>query len=398
MKKVIILAIALVGLSALVNAQINDSYILNQNDVIIQQNGVYDEISIDGCTYIDEVGNPQLPVKIVSYVLPYNSTVIGMVINIVSQEKLSGNYYVYPVQSPRVLDGSDTPPFVEPNSEIYNSNTPYPSNTVEIINDGYTHGYHVVTVAIYPVEYHPSGREIYLRDISFTINYNSIFDSRLGIPFGRQSAKRAELGKEFVQSMVKNVDDVENFRNHNAEIINNSYYQDTVRGGSTSAIDILVPDYIIITNNELKPVFQQLADWKTKKGTPAIIKTVEEIEPNYQGSDLQEKIRNYLKEAHGCYDPNSNNPGYGPSLFILLGGDVNIIPARIYAKTEFATDLYYATVVGTWNYNRNDIFGESDDQTNYNYAFFLGRAPAKDTAQALVFVKKIINSTFGSII
>jgi hypothetical protein len=44
---------------------------------------------------------------------------------------------------------------------------------------------------------------------------------------------------------------------------------------------VLVPDYIIITNNELKPVFQQLADWKTKKGTPAIIKTVEEIEPNY---------------------------------------------------------------------------------------------------------------------
>jgi len=78
--------------------------------------------------------------------------------------------------------------------------------------------------------------------------------------------------------MVKNVSDVENFRNQSAQIIDNSFYQDTTRGGSTSAIDILVPDYIIITNNDLKSAFQVLADWKTKKGTPAIIKTIEEIE------------------------------------------------------------------------------------------------------------------------
>ena len=42
-------------------------------------------------------------------------------------------------------------------------------------------------------------------------------------------------------------------------------FNNTTRGGSTSAIDVLVPDYIIITNNALKPIFQQLADWKTKK-------------------------------------------------------------------------------------------------------------------------------------
>jgi hypothetical protein len=269
MKKLIILAIPLMGLLSFVKAQISDHFTLPQNDVTIQQNGGYDLISIVDCSYTDEIGNPQLPVKIVSYVLPYNSTVINIEINSMVQEKLNENYYIIPVQPPRALDWSEPPSFVEPNEAVYGSSVPYPNKTVEIVGDGYTYGYHVVTVAIYPVEYNPANREIYLRDISFTINYNSMFDSKLGIPFARQSARRAELGKQFVQNMVKNASDVENFRNHNAQIIDNSYYQDSIRGGTTSAIDILVPDYIIITNNDLKPVFQQFADWKTKKGVPA---------------------------------------------------------------------------------------------------------------------------------
>jgi hypothetical protein len=281
MKKFLFLIITTISLPILINAQISDNFTVTPNDVIFVQNGSFDEINIMGCSFTNEIGNPQLPIKIMSFVLPYNSTITAIDVN-ATQQKLNGNYYIFPTQLPRPLDGSEPPPFIEPNLEIYNSNIPYPSKTVEIINDGYTHGYHVVTLAIYPMEYHPEDREVYLRDISFTINYNSVFDSRLGIPFVRQSARRAELGKQFVQNMVKNVSDVENFKNHNAQIIDNSYSQDTVRGGTTSAIDILIPDYIIITNNELKPVFQQLADWKTKKGVPTFIKTVEEIEPNFE--------------------------------------------------------------------------------------------------------------------
>ena len=279
------------GLFLLTNAQVSDSYVLTPNDITIHQNGEYEEIMITNeYSFTEEIGNPQLPIKIVSYVLPYNSTVTGITINSISQEKLSGNYYIYPAQPPRKLDWSEPPPFVEPNPDIYNSNTLYPNKTVEIINDGYTHGYHIVTVAIYPIVYYPLDREIYLRDISFTITYNGFFDNSKNITFERQSQRCAELGKQFVQSMVKNANNVENCKNMNAQIIDYSSDIDTTRGGSTSAMDILVPDYIIITNNELKPVFQQLADWKTKKGVPALIKTVEEIEPNYQGSDLQEKI------------------------------------------------------------------------------------------------------------
>jgi hypothetical protein len=279
MKKTFTLVVILSGLTALLNAQVSDNYMLIPNDLTFNKNGEYDILLTESQSFTDEIGNPQLPIKIVSYVIPYNSTATGIQINALTEQRLSGNYYVYPAQPPIPLNDKPAPTFVEPNPEIYNYNLPYPNKTVEIINDGYTHGYHVVTVAIYPVVYYPADREIYLRNISFTINYNGVFDTKFGIPFERQSQRGYELGKQFVQSMVKNVSDVDNCRNFNAQMVSNSNSQNRqndsvqLRGGSTSAIDVFVPDYIIITNNALKSTFQQLADWKTKKGVPAIIKT-----------------------------------------------------------------------------------------------------------------------------
>ena len=51
----------------------------------------------------------------------------------------------------------------------------------------------------------------------------------------------------------------------------------------------------------MKEKFRILADWKTKKGIPAIIETVEEISTTYTGSDIQEKIRNYLVDVKRNY-------------------------------------------------------------------------------------------------
>lgn len=393
MKILYIFIILILTSSIVLNAQISDSYRLSSDDLRIEQNAQFQLLNTIENSYTDEIGNPQLPVKIISFVLPYESTILGIDIN-VNKQKLNGSYYIYPVQPPRMIDGSDAPPFTEPNPLVYSSSTAYPAKTVEIISDGYTHGYHVVTLAIYPVEYHPANREIYLRDISFTINYTGSFDNNSCIKFEKQSYKRAELGKNFVKTIVKNSANVEDFNNKNAQIIYNNDFVNLAKGASTSAIDTHIPEYIIITNNNLKQTFQELADWKTKKGVPTIIKTVEDISKDYQGSDLQEKIRNYLKDAYSHW---------GASLFILLGGDTNIIPARLYSNTIYATDLYYATIDGTWNASNNDLFGEYrhvyendiyilvNDQADYGYDFFLGRASVENITEAQTFVSKVIN-------
>jgi len=136
--------IILVGISISLKSQVSDSYSLSLQNVEFQQrevNGVvYDVILTKESTCTDEVGNPKLPVKIISYVLPYNSTVTGIDVSVTLQ-KLQRNYYIIPAQYPRALDGSDPPPFVEPDLAVYSSNTPYPNKTIEIVDDGYLYGY-----------------------------------------------------------------------------------------------------------------------------------------------------------------------------------------------------------------------------------------------------------------
>jgi uncharacterized repeat protein (TIGR01451 family) len=225
-------------------------------------------------------------------------------------------------------------------------------------------------------------------DISFTINYTNS-GKNCSISPKKQSYRRANLAKQFIESYVKNVDDVERFKNNEVEIIPESSNLDKIVSNNglktTSAIEELIPDYVIITNDELESTFQILADWKTRKGIPAIIMKVEDIEHTYPGSDLPEKIRNYLKDIFSRW---------GADLFILLGGDVNIIPPRMVLGGHGLmrpTDLYYTTVDGTWNANNNNLFMEfSVDTVDYGRDFYLGRASVEDAQEATSFVEKII--------
>lgn len=281
-----ILVITLIGLPVLLKAQISERFTLTQNEIVFQKNAEFDELTTKDYSFTEEIGNPQLPTRIESFVVPFDAIVSGLQITSVTKQNIKGKFYIYPTQPPRPLDGSEPPAFVEPNPAVYNSSAPYPGKTAEIISDEYMHGYHIVTVKIYPVEYIPKNREIYLQDISFTINYTSskIKSSSIIQP-EKQSYKRAELAKKFIEGYVKNVSDVENFKNKDVKIINESSSlnrtestdEQIMQLKSTSAIEELVPDYIIITNEALKPIFQALADWKTRKGVPAIIKTLNKL-------------------------------------------------------------------------------------------------------------------------
>ena len=148
---------------------------------------------------------------------------------------------------------------------------------------------------------------------------------------------------------------------------------------SLSVMEEVVPDYLIITNEALKPAFQKLADWKTAKGVPAIIKTTEEIMNEYPGSDLPERIRNYLI---ACYHK------WGAGLYVLLGGDYTVIPAKIYLARDttnrVVVDLYYAATDGSWNIR---------NPAEYVYCSvnsFQGRASVENLQEAEIFVQKVL--------
>jgi hypothetical protein len=149
--------------------------------------------------------------------------------------------------------------------------------------------------------------------------------------------------------------------------------------------------YVIITGDSLVEWFRPLADWKKMRGLSAEIVTTSWIYANYGGSDAQEQIRNFIKDAY-------QNWG---TIWVLLGGDINIVPVRKawamdcevgqFNYNFIPCDLYYSDLDGDWNANGNEIYGEVDDNVDMYPDVFVGRATVENSSEAHSFTWKVID-------
>ena len=155
-------------------------------------------------------------------------------------------------------------------------------------------------------------------------------------------------------------------------------------------------EYVIVTSAALAPAFQVLADWKTRRGVPTVVRTLDAIEAGTRrGSDIQETVRTFLQHAHAKWSVE----------WVLLGGDTDVIPAR-FASSSFAlstpeqipSDLYFAALDGNWNLDGDAWWGEAPpnamqpdpDAADLLAEVHVSRAPVSTPAQAAAFVQKII--------
>ncbi|MBM4130275.1 hypothetical protein FJ250_04515, partial [bacterium] len=152
---------------------------------------------------------------------------------------------------------------------------------------------------------------------------------------------------------------------------------------------------LIITNAALAPAFQTLADYRTARGLPTVVATREYIVANHrQGSDLQETIRFYIQDAYAKWGID----------YVLLGGDADILPPRLILNsmyppnsyTAIPCDLYFACLDGNWNADGDENYGQPawyerpGDLVDFAEEVYLGRAPVSTSAQAQLFVQKVI--------
>lgn len=110
-------------------------------------------------------------------------------------------------------------------------------------------------------------------------------------------------------------------------------------------------DMVIVTTEALQENFQQLAQHRTSRGIVTTVRTVEWIEQHYSGCDTQERIRNFLRDAHEYWGIQA----------VLLGGDHEQVPARetggwSYIPVPFPacglpSDDYYGDLDGDWSYD-----------------------------------------------
>ena len=393
-KKTLFLLFTFLATCNILLSQIKDSVKTGVNDIVLAKNGVYDVIKLtNGINSTLALGAPDLPFKVFNFVIPFNAIVKNITVTGSVKTPVSPTFNIYPAQLPFSANQDLIPSFIPPDSVIYNSSAPYPGKLAEIISDGYEMGFHILSVRFYPLEYIPAQHILNIFTcIRFEIEYSGAAN-KVMLPL-KISENRYNESVNYIQGMVKNPSFINIYGGGGYEIISNSnnltpYVIDTATSSSMlkslSVTGDLLPDYIIITADSLKSVFQALASWKIQKGVPAVIVTVEDIYANFSGLDNVEKIRNYLKNMY-------NQCGSG--LYVLLGGGIQVVPSRIvtgYNNIQNPFDLYYSDLAGTSLEDGEVILNFSCNYCMNNRYSYLGRLPVNNAADAATVINKIIS-------
>lgn len=346
-------------------------------DLFFSTSRGFDIIYLKGCDITDQVGEPQLPVKLLHVALPPGSKVDQVVVTNSESQILPNDYHVFPAQPPQILSSMDEPfSFVRPEPKIYGLFKEYPGRLVEHTKTGFLGGYQLAGILVYPVQYIPAQKKIkFYSHIEFKIYYASGGKTPLPVK------KRSKGGKALYEDIMK-----KSILNPNGASLN-------LKAERISS-SLLSPDnyeYVIITDTSFVSTFQALADWKTKKGIPATIVTTDWIYANYSGYDDAEKVRNFIKDAY-------QNWG---TIWVLLGGDTNMVPDRIAwamdceagftsDENDIRCDLYFSDLDGTWDANGNHIYGEVEDSIDMYPDVFVGRASCSSLSRLEWWLPKLL--------
>ena len=124
------------------------------DEVSIAQAGEYAKVSLPECRTISNPGEPELPVRVLRFVIPRDMRVEDVTISYLSEQGLPGVHRIHPAQ--RQVPTGETAEWTEPSADIYESDGLCPASRVEYLGDGYLGGYHIASVAVYPLQYAPA--------------------------------------------------------------------------------------------------------------------------------------------------------------------------------------------------------------------------------------------------
>ena len=273
---------------------------------------------------------------------------------------------------------------------IYGSAGPYPAAWAELASEGMMRGHALACVLVAPARWDVgSGALETAEAVTVTL---TLAPGRVADPLARRRVV-AEIEAKFeagVGQMIRRFVPAvatEELGDVGDGPAGPGPYQPTFR----PTTDGSAVEYVIVTSAALETEFQRLADWKTKKGVQAAVRTVEWIDQTYpNGVDRAERIRFFIRDAY-------QNWG---TLFVLLGGDTDIVPPRyaqmvVYNNEQIPADYYYSCLDGNWNADGDSRFGESltaglSDEIDLAFDVHIGRAPVSTLAETQAFVNKML--------
>ncbi|MBD3367114.1 MAG: T9SS type A sorting domain-containing protein [Candidatus Eisenbacteria bacterium] len=339
-------------------ASVTATLTFDVEDLSISSRSGYDLVSLADADYTTAISEPMLPAVTVQLLLPSGCVARSVSVECVDTVAVPGSYMISPVPRPAAFSSHEAAIAPQPNSETYMSRLPYPPKVARLVGDGTLAGHRIANVIVTPLRYVPATGELSL-----------VTELHITVETAPGRALREPTGEAALRAVRRSV-------------VNADRAPARVRTGGSATVREL-----IVTTPALAPAFQELADWKTRKGVPAEILTIDEIlsEPAYSGVDTAEAIRNAITDY-------AENRG---TEYVLLGGDTGQVPARLahdfFYDQGIPCDLYYADLDGSWDADGDGRWGEIDDDAVDMFSdVFVGRAPVVDEADAALFVDKVL--------
>ncbi len=365
-----------IGYSQLKHSVSFDKSDLEINTEVERDGNTYNKVIFSSMRETEEVGKPSLPVKYIKLIIPTDKDVQKIIIDKTNVSEIPVSYPILPAQSPVPLSIEDIiPEFVSPDSKTYSSYANFPSECVKLVHSGYFDGTnHIVTLAIYPVQYNPkSSKLVFNNSIDFSLNLSDGEGPKIKVQ--NRKAKNQKIYDSILKRLVDNPEDIALFQKKPVLSKTNILQKTT---------SVPTYEYVVITSNSLASSFEDFIAWKIRKGLDAGVVTIEDILTNYSGDyisgiyDDAGSIRQYLSDAY-----------QSGTVWALIAGDHITSPIRYGAGQNNAlwdnscdqaykipADLYFADFTGDWNVDTETPtrYGEPyDDDPDYEPEIFVGR-------------------------
>ena len=351
----------------------------SSGDISVQKAPGGDRIVAAGADYeyVSAPGEPLLPFRVISLLLPPGETVVNLDVDATADiARATG---VRPVLAPvNAEDGS-----IPASAAVFDGENAYPAERAVFLGVGHLHGFTIASFAVYPTR---------LDDGTLTVNESVTLRITTGpdvsgVRIAQRTRARLNLRENverMLDGLVVNPDLASSYpRTETPARKTGGGFQPT----SFPSLEGSDVDYVIITNDSLAATFQGLADWKTAKGVPTVVRTTEWIDAHYKiGADPAETIRSFILDAYQDWGIQ----------YVLLGGDTDQIPVRLGKSVylgvkDLPADMYFSCLDGDWNLDHDEYFGETTDAPDLYPEVYMGRLPAVSNVTAATLVGKIIS-------
>ncbi len=369
---------------------------------LLSQTPLGDVLDVPGARLRGRPGEPLLPQKTFTFVLPQGHRPAGLSVESVRTEALAGTFEIAPAQLPVPLSGRFRPRLTPRDALVYASGDPLPGDWAEIGPVQYKRGYALLEVAVHPLSYRPaSGRVVRLASATL------VLATKPGAAVSRMLRATAD-------------DQAAVLRRADVAVALSSYLKRPTRDplelppGDYPYL-IVAPEAFLDIGGEFG--LEALRDARTVAGMPGNIVTVEWIRANYDGTrpdggqDDATRIRDFLTDAYLEWN----------TAYVLLVGDAdagdeggesgdNLLPVRgLYVNPSYTdaaadnlpADMYYSCLDGTFDRDGDGIYGEASDGADGGMVdlmaeLYVGRAPVDSVEEVQNFVAKTLYYEAGA--